>query len=77
MTSEAVIFQRSIRKQGSWNKVISRPNYLRRFQYFIEKSNWDDVISTRNESINRICIGIIVIGALYFITPVLTILFLR
>ena len=77
MTSEAVIFQRSIRKQGSWKKAISRPNYLQRFHYFIEESHWDDMISTRNVWINRICIGVILIGAFYFITPVLTILFLR
>ena len=67
MTTEAATFQRCIR----------RPNYLGRFRYFIERSDWDDVILAQEECINRMCIGVIVVTVLYFITPVMTILFLR
>jgi hypothetical protein len=78
MTTEAATFQRRIRRsQGVWHNAFIRPNYLRRFRYFIEKSDWDDVILAQEEWIDRMCIGVIIVAALYFIPPVLTILFLR
>jgi hypothetical protein len=77
MTTEAVTFQRRIGRQGAWHKAFTKPTYLRRFRYFLEKSDWDDVILAQEEWINRMCIGVIIAAALYFIPPVLTILFLR
>jgi hypothetical protein len=76
MTTEASTYQRHIRRQGAWHKTFTRPSYLRRFRYFVESSDWDDVILAQEEWINRMCIGIIIVAALYFIPPVLTILFL-
>ena len=78
MTTEAATFQRRIRRQqGAWHKTFTRPNYLRQFRYFIEKSDWDEVILAQEEWINRMCIGVIIVAALYFIPPVFTILFLQ
>ncbi len=76
MTTEAATYQRRLRRQGAWHKAFTRPNYLRRFRYFIEKSDWDEVIHAQEEWINRMCIGVIIVAALYFVPPVLTILFL-
>ncbi len=75
MTTEAATFQRRIRRQAAWHKAFTRPNYLRRFRYFVEKSDWDEVILAQEEWINRMCIGVIIVAALYFVPPVLTILF--
>jgi hypothetical protein len=78
MTTDAVTYQRRIEeKQGAWHKAFARTSYLKRFRYFVEKSDWDDVILAQEEWINRMCIGVIIIAALYFIPPVLTILFFR
>jgi len=77
MSTEAVTFQRRWRRQGAWHKAFTRPSYLRRFRTFIERSDWDDVLRAQEEWINRMCIGVIIVAALYFIPPVLTILFLR
>jgi hypothetical protein len=78
MTTEAATFQRRIRgQQGMWHKAFTRPNSLRQILYFIEKSDWDEVIVAQEEWINRMCIGVIIVAAIYFIPPVFTILFLR
>ncbi len=75
MTAEAATYHRRIERQDAWHKAFTKPSYLRRFRYFVEKSDWDDVILAQEEWINRICIGVIIVAALYFIPPVLTILF--
>ncbi|MBE0555690.1 MAG: hypothetical protein IH628_00525 [Proteobacteria bacterium] len=77
MTAEAVTYQRRMRRQGAWHKAFTRENYLRRFRCFIEKSDWDDLIISQEEWINRMCIGVIIVAAFYFVPPVVTILFLR
>jgi hypothetical protein len=77
MATEAATFQRRVRRQDAWHNTFKRPNYLRRFRYLVEKSDWDDVLLAQEEWINRMCIGVIIVAALYFIPPVLTMLFLR
>ncbi len=76
MTTEAATFQRRIRGQDACHKAFPQPNCLRRFHYFVGKSDWDKVILAQGEWINWMCIGVTIIAALYFIPPVLTILFL-
>jgi hypothetical protein len=75
MTTDAATYQRHIERQGAWHNAFARPGSLRRFRYFVEKSHWDDVILAQEEWINRMCIGVIIVAALYFIPPVLMILF--
>ncbi len=77
MTTEAATYQRRLRRQGAWHKAFTRPSYLRRFRHFVEKSDWDEVILAQDEWIDRMCIVAIIVTALYFVPPALTILFLR
>ncbi len=77
MTNEAVTYQRVTQRRRAWHKAFTKPSYLRRFRYFIETSDWDDVILAQDEWISRICVGVIIVATLYFIPPVLTILFFR
>jgi len=77
MHTDAATYQRRLRKEGTWHKPFTRSNSLRRFHHFIEKSDWVEVIHAQEESINRMCIGVIILAALYFLPPVLTILFFR
>lgn len=75
MTTDAATYQRRLQKQGAWHKAFAKPGYLRQFRYFVEHSDWDDVMLAQEEWINRLCIGVIIVSALYFMPPVLTILF--
>jgi hypothetical protein len=77
MTTDAATYQRRVENQGAWHKAFTRRSYLHRFLYFVEKSDWDDAMLAQEEWINRICIVVILVAALYFIPPVLTILFFR
>ena len=54
------------------NAGIARDGLVIRY----EESDWDEVILAQEEWINRMCIGVIIVAALYFVPPVLTILFL-
>ncbi len=76
MTTEAGTFQGHVQKQEPWRKTFTRSNELQqRFRYFIEESDWDEILA-REEWINRMCIGIMIIAILYFTPPVLMMLFL-
>jgi hypothetical protein len=77
MTTEAVTFSRHIREQDAQYFTFTEPNSLRRFRYFIEHSDWDEVILAQEEWIDKMCIGVIIVASLYFIPPVLVTLFLR
>lgn len=77
MTGETETFQRRMKKHGPWHKGFTRSNDLQRFRYFIEESDWDDVIFAQEEWINRMCIGVMIVAALYFTPPILVMLFLR
>jgi hypothetical protein len=77
MTTEATTFLRHIRGQDAGYKTFTKPNSLPRFRYFIEHSDWDEVILAQEEWIDKLCIGVIIVASLYFIPPVLVMLFLR
>jgi hypothetical protein len=77
MITEATTFSRHIQEQDAGYKTFTKPNSLRRFRYFIEHFDWDDVIRTQEEWIDKLCVGVIIVGSLYFIPPVLAMLFLR
>ena len=76
MMTEVATYERRLRKHGAWHKTFTRPGYLQQLRHFVEKSDWDEVILAQEEWINRMCIGVIIVAALYFVPPVLTILFL-
>jgi hypothetical protein len=77
MITETTTFSRHIREQNARHKPHTKPNFLWRFRYFIEHSEWDEVILAQEEWLNKMCIGIIIAAALYFIPRVLVMLFLR
>jgi hypothetical protein len=76
MTTEATTFSRHIRGEAAGYKTFTKPNFLRRFRYFIEHSDWDEVMLAQEEWIDKLCIGVIIVASFYFIPPVLVMLFL-
>ncbi len=77
MTTEATTFSGHIGSQEAGYKTFAKPGSVRRFRYFIEHSDWDEVILAQDEWIDKLCIGIIIVASVYFIPPVLVMLFLR
>jgi hypothetical protein len=47
-------------------KIASKRSLLKRFQYFIESTDWKDRC-LRHSRIDKICLGVIFISILYFI----------
>jgi len=76
MTTEATTFSRHMRGEDAGYKTFTKLNYLRRFRHFIEHSDWDEVILSQEEWIDNLCIGVIIVASVYFIPPVLVMLFL-
>jgi hypothetical protein len=74
MAAEVVPFSKDIREH---NTSFSRSSYLRRFRYFIEHSNWDEVILAHEEWINGMCIVIIIAASAHFVPIALAMLLLR
>jgi hypothetical protein len=54
---------------GTCMKII-RPSVLERFRHFITSTDWDSDLLHREKWIDRICLGLVVLSALYFV-PVL------
>ena len=77
MTTEATTFSRHIRGEDAGYKTFTKPDFLRRFRYFVEHSDWEEVMLAQEEWIDNLCIGVIIIASLYFIPPLLVMLFLR
>lgn len=76
MTTIAMTFSRPLRRPGAACRTYSKPSYIKRFRYFIEHSDWDRKILAQEESANKICIGVVIASALYFV-PVLLRVFAR
>lgn len=76
MTSDATIFSRQIQGQGARHETFTKSNCMWRFRHFIEHSDWENVMFTHELWIDRLCIGVMIVAALYFIPIALVILFL-
>jgi hypothetical protein len=76
MTTEAMTFSRRIRKLDTGYKTFTKPSYLHRFRYSIERSDWDEEVLIQEEWVEKMCIGVITIASL-FIVSVLVMMFLR
>jgi hypothetical protein len=63
MTTDATTFPRYIQGQDAACKTFTKPNSLRRFRYFIEHFDWDDLILAQEEWINKLCVGVIIVGS--------------
>lgn len=71
-----MVSSRAIRQPGRVQcKIASKRNLLRRFERFIESTDWDERYLC-SKWIDKACIGVLVISMLYFL-PVLAPIFLR
>jgi hypothetical protein len=77
MTTEVVTFSKDVREHNTGYKTFTRSSYLRRFRFFIEHSNWDEVILSHERWIDGVCIAIIIAASVYLIPIALAMLFLR
>jgi len=77
VTTEATTFSTHIRGQDAVHKPFAKPTSLSRFRYFIEHTDWDEVILTHDEWIDKTCIVIIIAASLYLIPTAVAMLFLR
>jgi hypothetical protein len=77
MATEVVTFSKDIREHKTGYKTFTRSSYLRRFRYFIEHSNWDEMILKQEVWIDIMCVVTIIFASLYFIPICLSMLLLR
>lgn len=75
MTTEATTFSGALQGREAGCKTFAKPDPLRRFRHFIEHSDWDEVMLAQDEWIDKLCIGVLIVASLYFIPPVLVMLF--
>jgi hypothetical protein len=75
MTTEATTFSGNVQGREAEYRIFAKPDCLRRFRHFIEQSDWDEVLRAQDEWIDKLCTGIIIVASLYFIPPVLVMLF--
>jgi hypothetical protein len=65
---DTVNFSRTIRQPGAVPyRRASKRSWLSRFQHFIETTDWEDRYLC-NHWIDKICLGGIVVSAIYFTT---------
>ncbi len=54
-------------------RIAAKENPIRRFQHFIESSDWEDRYLC-NRRIDKMCLAIIIISLLYFLPVLVSIL---
>jgi len=64
------------RPQATAYGTYSQQSVLKRFRYFIERTNWDEMLLRRGKWFDKICVGHIIFSVLYFI-PVLVLSILK
>jgi hypothetical protein len=63
---------RAIRQpRAAQYRLTSKKSLLRRFQYFIESTDWEERYLC-NHWVDKICLGGIVVSALYFTTSLVS-----
>jgi hypothetical protein len=66
--SATMTSSRAIRQTGAVRfRLASKQNWLRRFQYFIEMTDWEERYIC-NPWIDKMCLGGLVVSAVYFTT---------
>jgi hypothetical protein len=76
MTTTAATFSKNIRQIRASRKIFPSTSYLKRFRYFIENSDWDEMILIYEKRLDKICAGVIIASILYC-TPIFIRIFLR
>lgn len=56
--------------------TYTQQSLLKRFRYFIEITNWDEMLLSRGKWFDKLCFGYIIFSVLYFI-PVLVLSILK
>jgi hypothetical protein len=52
--------------------VFAKPGFLPRFCHFIEHADWEKIILSREKHLDRGCIGVLIVAALYFLPVLMT-----
>jgi hypothetical protein len=76
MATEDMTYTTPLPRQTARYKTAARPRFLRRFRNFIKHSEWDEVILAQEEWIDKMFVGVILVASIYFVPPVLVMLFL-
>ncbi|MDA8125121.1 MAG: hypothetical protein M0009_08050 [Deltaproteobacteria bacterium] len=63
--------------QDAEDQTCARAHLLGRFRYFIEHSDWDEVILARKKPVDVLCSAVLLAAALYFLPLASAILWLR
>jgi hypothetical protein len=76
MKAETTAFAPFQARPDRERRGFSRPAVLLRFRHFIEQGDWEWMILSQQKSLDRSCIGVLVVAALYFL-PILAIILSR
>ena len=74
MTTEGTTFSEHIRGVKATHNTFTRAEFLKRLRRIIEYSDWDERILSYEKWLNRGCIGVIIVSALYFFPVVIKVL---
>jgi hypothetical protein len=76
MHTEATTYSGYIKGPEIAHKALKRSGYLMKFRIYIEHSDWEERIHAQEEWLNKGCIGVIIVAALYFL-PAMIKIFLK
>jgi hypothetical protein len=76
MNTEATTYSGYIKGLDEEHHAFTRPGYLTKFRNFIEHSDWEKVILAQEAWLNKGCIGVIIVAAIYYL-PLLIKVFLK
>lgn len=76
MQTEAKVIPITARhhEMGTCVKIM-RPRIRERVRHFITSTNWDEDLLHRGRWIDRICLGVVILSALYFVPVLVSTLF--
>lgn len=75
MRATATTFPTYVRQSSTpAHRTFPRQTLRSRFRYLIEATDWDETLLAQEKWINRICVGIVILSALYF-APILLLSF--
>jgi hypothetical protein len=77
MTTEATTYTRDIRRHTPSHTTLIQAHLLWRTRSFLFHSDWDELMLAQEGWIDKFCIGVIIVASLFFIPPILVILFFR
>lgn len=76
MVTEERTYSTPLRRRTTRHEAASGRYSVRQFRRFISHSGWDDVLLAQEEWIDKMFVGVILVASIYFVPPVLVMLFL-